>query len=242
MNNAVIMKTLDPYTQQLLALARQAAYPPFQALTPENARAAFAAGWASMQMDGGEVASVKDVNIDSPGGPLKLRIYRGEGTHAQTQWPCMLFLHGGGWVNGNLESHDRLCRRLANVARLCVIVVDYRLAPDHPFPAAIDDSACSWQWVHSNAKDLNIDPSAIAVGAYLQGRSSLLQGVSITPSAGAEQKAAHLKPSEMPYGRQKQVEFARALMQKACLVMHDEPMAGMSADEKKAMSSLIQRV
>jgi acetyl esterase len=164
MNNAAIMKTLDPDTQQLLALARQAAYPPFQALTPENARAAYAAGWASMQTDGGEVASVKDVSIDGPGGPLKLRVYRGEGTHAQTQLPCMLFLHGGGWVIGNLESHDRLCRRLANVARLCVIAVDYRLAPEHPFPAAIDDSACAWQWVHSNAKDLNIDPSAIAVG------------------------------------------------------------------------------
>jgi len=97
------------------------------------------------------------------------------------------------------------------------------------------------------------------VGAYLQGRSGLLQGVFKTPQARAEQKAAeasayevldflgmqdaaHLKPSEMPYGRQKQVEFARALMQKARLVMLDEPMAGMSAEEKKAMSSLIRRV
>jgi branched-chain amino acid transport system ATP-binding protein len=97
------------------------------------------------------------------------------------------------------------------------------------------------------------------VGAYLQGRSGLLQGAFKTPRARAEQKAAeasayevldflgmqdaaHLKPSEMPYGRQKQVEFARALMQKARLVMLDEPMAGMSAEEKKAMSGLIQRV
>jgi ABC-type branched-subunit amino acid transport system ATPase component len=99
----------------------------------------------------------------------------------------------------------------------------------------------------------------LMVGAYLQGRSGLLQGAFKTPRALAEQKAAeasayevldflgmqdaaHLKPSEMPYGRQKQVEFARALMQKARLVMLDEPMAGMSAEEKKAMSGLIQRV
>ena len=99
----------------------------------------------------------------------------------------------------------------------------------------------------------------LIVGAYLQGRSGLIQGVFKTPQARAEQKAAeasayevldflgmqdaaHLKPSEMPYGRQKQVEFARALMQKARLVMLDEPMAGMSAEEKKAMSSLIRRV
>jgi branched-chain amino acid transport system ATP-binding protein len=97
------------------------------------------------------------------------------------------------------------------------------------------------------------------VGAYLQGSSGLLQGAFKTPKARAEQKAALeaayevleflgmqdaalLKPSEMSYGRQKQVEFARALMQKARLVMLDEPMAGMSAAEKSVMSALIQRV
>ena len=99
----------------------------------------------------------------------------------------------------------------------------------------------------------------LMVGAYLQGRSGLLQGAFKTPRARSEEKpaeaaahevlaflgmqdAAQLKPSEMPYGRQKQVEFARALMQKARLVMLDEPMAGMSAVEKTAMTVLIQRV
>lgn len=99
----------------------------------------------------------------------------------------------------------------------------------------------------------------LLVGAYLQGSSGMLQGAFLTPQARAEQKAAeasayevldflgmrdaaHLKPSEMSYGRQKQVEFARALMQKARLVMLDEPMAGMSAEEKSAMSILIERV
>ena len=99
----------------------------------------------------------------------------------------------------------------------------------------------------------------LMVGAYLQGRSALLQGAFKTPRARSEEKAAEaaahevlaflgmqdaaqLKPSEMPYGRQKQVEFARALMQKARLVMLDEPMAGMSAVEKTAMTVLIQRV
>ncbi len=162
--NAMDLKTLDPDTRQLLALARQAAYPPFQALTPENARAAYAAGWSSMQTDGGDVASVNDVSIEGPGGVLKLRIYRGEGTLAQSQLPCMMFLHGGGWVIGNLESHDRLCRRLANVARICVVALDYRLAQENPFPAVLDDSACAWKWIHSNAHQLNIDANAIAVG------------------------------------------------------------------------------
>ena len=158
------MKTLDPDTRQLLALARQAGYPPFQALSPENARSAYSAGWASMQTDGGEVASVTDQAIQGPGGVLNLRIYRGEGTLLNEPLPCMLFLHGGGWVIGNLESHDRLCRRLANIARICVVALDYRLAPEHPFPAALDDSACAWRWLHSNAKDLSIHAQAIAVG------------------------------------------------------------------------------
>ncbi len=164
MDNPDNMKTLDPDTRQLLALARQAGYPPFQALTPEKARAAYAAGWAAMQTEGGAVASVEDVRIEGPGGALNVRVYRGEGTDAQRPLPCMLFLHGGGWVIGNLESHDRLCRRLANVARICVIAVDYRLAPEHPFPAALDDAVCAWQWVHTHAKDLHIDALSIAVG------------------------------------------------------------------------------
>ena len=158
------MKTLDPDTRQLLALARQAGYPPFQALSPENARSAYAAGWASMQTDGGEVASVTDQAIKGPGGVLNLRIYRGAGTQANEALPCMLFLHGGGWVIGNLESHDRLCRRLANVAQICVVALDYRLAPEHPFPAALEDSACAWRWLCANTEELNIHANAIAVG------------------------------------------------------------------------------
>jgi acetyl esterase len=117
-----------------------------------------------MQTDGGEVASVTDQAIQGPGGVLNLRIYRGEGTLLNEPLPCMLFLHGGGWVIGNLESHDRLCRRLANIARICVVALDYRLAPEHPFPAALEDSACAWRWLHSNAKDLSIHAQAIAVG------------------------------------------------------------------------------
>jgi len=159
-----IMKTLDPDTAQLLALSRKAAYPPFQDLTPAKARAAYAAGWAAMQTDGGDVASVKDVNMEGPGGTLKLRVYRGIDTHPDAQLPCMLFLHGGGWVIGSLESHDRLCRRMANVADICVVALDYRLAPEHPFPAALDDAAAALRWVHANATSLNIASNAIAVG------------------------------------------------------------------------------
>lgn len=155
---------LDPDLDKFLELARAAGRPPFEALTPEQARAAYAAGWDALQLLGGDVASVRDVQIDGPGGALTLRIYRGAGTQPGERLPGLLYLHGGGWVIGNLQSHDQLCRSLANQARLCVVAVDYRLAPEHRFPAALDDSAAAWRWMVSNAGELGIAPGRIGVG------------------------------------------------------------------------------
>lgn len=157
-------RALDPDTDRLLKLMRKAGYPPFESLTPVAARAAYAASWDAMQSPGGEVATVTDLSIDGPAGLLPLRIYRGLGADPQALLPGMLFLHGGGWVIGNLESHDRMCRRLATVARICVVAVDYRLAPEHPFPAALDDAAAALRWVHSHAAEHGIDPAAIGIG------------------------------------------------------------------------------
>jgi acetyl esterase len=131
------MPILDPEVQALLELVRKSARPPFEALSPEAARAAYAASWDIMQSPAQEVASTRDIGIAGPAGELQLRVYRGAGTPADTPLPCLVFLHGGGWVIGNLESHDRLCRRLANLAHICVVAVDYRLAPEHAFPAAL---------------------------------------------------------------------------------------------------------
>ena len=158
------IRPLDPDAQQLLRLAAEAGYPPFEALLPVQARKAYAASWSVMQTSGGEVASVVDTEIAGPAGPLAVRIYRGLGTDANAALPCLLFLHGGGWVIGNLESHDRLCRRLANRAGICVVAVDYRLAPEHPFPAALDDAAVALHWLAAEADRLCIDSERIAVG------------------------------------------------------------------------------
>ena len=155
---------LNPDLERLLDLARQAGRPPFEALTPEQARSAYAASWDVLQPAAAEVASVRDLRIAGPGGELALRIYRGAGTRSDEPLPGLVFLHGGGWVIGNLDSHDRLCRSLANQARLCVIAVDYRLAPEHPFPAALDDSAAAWQWACEHAQELAIERGRIAIG------------------------------------------------------------------------------
>ena len=118
------MPSMDPELENLLALARKAGRPPFEALTPEAARDAYAASWDVLQPAVQPVASVRDTTVAGTAGDLRLRIYRGTGTEAHEPLPCMLFLHGGGWVIGNLDSHDRLCRILANRARICVVAVD----------------------------------------------------------------------------------------------------------------------
>src|SRR6476660_9174617 len=148
------MAALDPDVERLLDLMRQAARPPFEALSPDEARTAYEASWDVLQPTAEEVGRVSQRTIDGPGGPLRLRIYRGAGTNDADVLPCLVFLHGGVWVIGNLESHDRLCRRLANLGKLCVVAVDYRLAPEHPFPAALDDSLAALQWVAANAAEL----------------------------------------------------------------------------------------
>ena len=158
------MPTLHPEVESLLELSRKAGARPFEDLTPEQARAAYAAGRDVLQPATEDVASVRDVTISTKSGSLTLRVYRGAGTQPDEKLPCLVFLHGGGWVIGDLQSHDRVCRALANRARICVVAVDYRLAPEHRFPAALDDSVSALNWVNDNAQELSISPGRIGVG------------------------------------------------------------------------------
>ena len=158
------MPSLDPQVTAMIDAGRKAGARPFEQLTPQQARTAYAAGWNVVQPAIADVASVRDLTIQGEGGDLTLRVYRGIGTSDAERLPCMVFLHGGGWVIGNLDSHDRLCRILANRARICVVAVDYRLAPEHRFPAALVDSTTALQWVADNTDALSIAPERIAVG------------------------------------------------------------------------------
>ena len=158
------MPALDPEVEALLEMSRKAGARPFQDLTPEQARAAYAAGRDVLQPATEDVAAVRDITIPTKSGGLTLRVFRGAGTQPEERLPCLVFLHGGGWVIGDLESHDRVCRALANRARICVVAVDYRLAPEHRFPAALDDSTAALQWVKDNAQVLSIAPGRIGVG------------------------------------------------------------------------------
>lgn len=114
------------------------------------------------------VHRIEDRTIPGPGGEIPVRLYRPAG---DTPKPVVVYYHGGGWVIGNLESHDATCRELANAADVVVVSVDYRLAPEHVFPAAVDDAFAALEWVHEHAPELGADPSRIAVAGDSAGAS-----------------------------------------------------------------------
>ncbi|MBV8615786.1 MAG: alpha/beta hydrolase, partial [Acetobacteraceae bacterium] len=156
--------TLDPDTLVVLDMMRAAGRPPFERLTPDEARAAYAATRAALQPDPEEVAEARDLSAPGPLGDIPLRSYRPAGTGAEEVLPALVYYHGGGWLLGGLDSHDVICRRLANLARCTIVSVDYRMAPEHKFPAAVRDSAAATRWVVENAGRLRIDPARVAVG------------------------------------------------------------------------------
>jgi acetyl esterase len=99
--------------------------------------------------------------IPGPAGDIPIRIYRPQG---DGPFPALVYFHGGGWVIGNLDTHDNVCRDLSKKAKCVVINVDYRLAPEHKFPAAAEDAYAAVQWVKENAREIAVDPERIAVG------------------------------------------------------------------------------
>ncbi|MCO6419984.1 alpha/beta hydrolase [Siccirubricoccus sp. KC 17139] len=155
---------IDPGAQSVLDLIRQLGRPPIHTLTPAEAREASAKSRAILQPEPAEVAEVEDMECPGPRGPIRLRRYRAAGTSAAEKLPCLLYLHGGGWVIGDLDSHDQPCRTLANAARCCVIAVDYRMAPEHLYPAAVEDCAAALRFVAAQAEALRLDPARLAVG------------------------------------------------------------------------------
>jgi acetyl esterase len=153
---------LDPKMKALLDQMQEMEVPPLHTLSVADARASMDAMVAIMG-EGEEVASVEDSTIDAGGQALPVRRYRPHGV-GDGPAPTLVFYHGGGFVIGGLDSHDRDCRALANRGRCQVIAVDYRLAPEHPFPAAAEDARAALDYVVAHAADLGVDIDRLAVG------------------------------------------------------------------------------
>ncbi|NTF58975.1 alpha/beta hydrolase [Agrobacterium rhizogenes] len=153
---------LDESARRLLDMSNRSNARPFETGTPLEVRVDYNAGCPTVQGARETVASVEDRQIDGPNGPITLRIYRGIGARLKNG-PSLLYLHGGGWVIGNLDSHDEICRWFANLAQCTVVCPDYRLAPEHKFPAGLTDCAAALAFMADSAADLGIDPQRIAV-------------------------------------------------------------------------------
>ena len=155
---------LHPDAQRVCDLIVAVGRPPFETLTPAEARLAYLGSRQVLQPDPEDVAEVVSLEATGPAGAIPLRLYRGQGAGTDRPQPALVFFHGGGWVIGDLESHDQVCRALANAARCIVVAVHYRLAPEHKFPAAVDDAIAATRWIATNAASLGIDASRLAVG------------------------------------------------------------------------------
>jgi acetyl esterase len=154
---------LHPQAQQVCDLIVASGRPPFETLTPAEARQAYLASRPILQPDSEAVAEVLPLAATGPNGPIPLRLYRGNGVEKGRPQPALIYFHGGGWVIGDLESHDQLCRALANAIPAIVVAVDYRLAPEHKFPAAVEDAIAATRWIAGNAERLGIDAARLAV-------------------------------------------------------------------------------
>ena len=139
--------------------------PPYENGTPVQAREMYLAARFVSNPEPPELESAKDIAIPGPHGSIPARIYTPKQLRKKDGFaPCLVFLHGGGFVIGNLDSHDVVCRKLAHEGELIVISVDYRLAPEHRFPAAPEDAIAATKWVAANARQLGIDAARIVVG------------------------------------------------------------------------------
>jgi acetyl esterase len=155
---------LHPDAARVCEIIVAANRPPLETLTPQQAREAYLAARRLFQPDPPEVAEVAALEATGPNGPIPLRLYRGVGAGKGGLQPALIYFHGGGWVIGDLESHDQACRALANATRCTVVAVDYRLAPEHKFPAAVEDAVAATQWIAANAAGIGIDAARLAVG------------------------------------------------------------------------------
>lgn len=155
--------TLDPHVQLVRMVRLRRRIPPLSAAHVDARRATYRRETASVTGTPTPVASVRDVAIEGGDGTLRARLYAAPGGAGERP-PLLVYLHGGGFALGDLETHDEPCRLLARHAGMHVMSVAYRLAPEHPFPAPVDDACAALRWALRHASSLGADPRLVGVG------------------------------------------------------------------------------
>ncbi len=156
---------LTPAMHKVLERMARAGRVPLHAMQPAQARAAYAAGAGVLELPSHPLARVEDFTMDCRDGhALPVRLYAPEHATGQPRLPVLVYFHGGGFVVGSIATHDSLCRQLSHHGQCAVLSVDYRLAPEHQFPTAVDDAWDAVQWVAQHGHSRALDGSRIAVG------------------------------------------------------------------------------
>lgn len=159
---AVDGRTLDTRTQWFLQLLARSGQPAMHQMSVIEARAAYDSFMMLLSGRPAPVGEIVDRTIDGPAGRLRVRLYRPAATVARLL-PAILYFHGGGWTIGSLEGYDLACRYFCARSGCALVSVDYRLAPEHKFPAAVEDSTAAFRWLSSQADGLGIDPARIVI-------------------------------------------------------------------------------
>ncbi|WP_458207544.1 alpha/beta hydrolase [Haladaptatus sp. NG-SE-30] len=154
-----------PEMQAIFTARRERGIPRFSALSIDGARQLLANLWEPPE-EPEPVAAVRDLTVAGPAGSLPIRVYTPDGS---APFPVLVYFHGGGWVMGSLDTDDGICRALTNTIECVVVSVDYRLAPEHPFPAAVEDCYAATEWVVENPEAVHGDPDRLAVGGESAG-------------------------------------------------------------------------
>ena len=155
------VQNLDPQAKMLIEKAESAGNPELYTLDPVAARKQFLELSSAVAIEPDEVGSVEDRWIKGSQQNIKIRLYRP--SDASDKLPVIIYFHGGGWVIGDLDSHDSVCRKLCSGSGCVLVSVDYRLAPEHKFPAAVDDCFAATKWVSNNGSALGIENTRLAV-------------------------------------------------------------------------------
>src|SRR6516165_9366314 len=154
------MPDLHPQIQRVLQVMAEANLKPIEAMTPAEAREQMEATAQARKAEPLPVNRVEERLVSGPAGEIRLRLYW---PNAAGAVPAIVYYHGGGHVIGSLDTHDLIARNLCAGAEALVVSVDYRMGPEHKFPAAVDDSFAALQWVQANAASLGADPGRLGV-------------------------------------------------------------------------------
>ncbi|MGH9579180.1 MAG: alpha/beta hydrolase, partial [Terriglobales bacterium] len=155
--------SLDPQIEFVIGLVKKANAPEFWQLTPDQAREQYLLRVAKLAVKE-PIFRTEDRRIPGPGAHIPIRIYTPREIKSGEKLPVLLWFHGGGFVIGSLDTHDSVCRMLANQADCIVVSADYRLAPEYKFPAAVEDCEAALKWLAPHAVEFGADARAIAVG------------------------------------------------------------------------------